>query len=503
MTQPQHAILAKLLVDLPIVRVEGDPETVVTDIADDSRRVGNGSMFVALRGQQFDGHRFIPDVVARGASVVVCQEFPAGAPRPQAVVQVEDSHKALGRLASGFFGHPSRKLQLIGVTGTDGKTSTTLLTAAILRAAGKQVGHATTVEVHDSLAPRPNMAGFTTLQAMELQSLLRDMVDAGAQAAVLEVSSHALATERVEGCEFDVAVFTNLASEHLDFHHTVEEYRRQKARLFDMLGPTARHKPWESIGVVNADDPEAAFFAAHCARPKFCGIDHAADVRATGIRCGPQGSRFTLETAGGSADVETRLLGRFNVRNWLAAATAGLAAGAALKDVAQAASLMEPVPGRMEQLDYGQPFSLYVDFAHTPQGLSAALQTLREISTGRTIAVFGHAGRRDTNHRRGLVEVAKAGCDLFILTTDDPYDEDPAAILEHMRQAAIGLGCREGQDFLCVADRRAAFQTAFDLALPGDAVLLAGRGHETTIPLGKERIPFHDATVARELLVGV
>ena len=506
MTANRTAQLAELLRELPALRVEGDLSVNIRGIVDDSRLVQPGDIFVALRGQQFDGHRYIHDALAKGAAVLVCQDWPAVDVGQSTVVQVEDSHKALGHLASAFYGHPSRQLRLIGVTGTDGKTSTTFLAAEILRAAGNRVGHCTTVEVHDGRSARPNEVGFTTPQAMDLQRLLRDMVDAQAQAAVVEVSSHALATGRVEGCEFDMAVFTNLAPEHLDFHLTLEEYRRQKMRLFAALGGP-RTKSWEPVGVINADDPSAPYFAASCTTPWDYGIEHPARVRAREVTLTPRGSRFLLETPEGVTPIETHLLGRFNVRNWLAATAAALACGARPEHVIAAARQVRPFPGRMEPLDAGQPFSLYVDFAHTPQGLTAALDTLRELHQGKTIAVFGHAGGRDTSHRRGLVEVARsrrsdgqARCDLFILTMDDPHLEDPAAILEEMRAAALDMGCREGEDFLSVPDRREAFAEAFRRAKPGDAVLLAGRGHERTIPLGSQKMPFHDATVARELL---
>ena len=492
--------LAELLRDLTVLRAEGDTRVPVGGIATDSRQVQPGDLFVALHGQQQDGHRFIGDAVARGAAAVVCQqEPPDGPPRPPAFVRVKDTHRALGLLASAFYGHPSRRIRVVGVTGTDGKTTTTHLVAEILRAAGQQVGSCTTVELHDGRSSRPNQIGFTTPQAPELQRLLSAMVAAGTETAALEVSSHALATGRVEGCEFDVAVFTNLSPEHLDYHSTLEEYRQQKGRLFAALG-RPRTKPWPAVGVINADDPEAPYFAHKCSLPRYYGVDSPADVMARDIECTSEGSRFTLHAAEGQIGLQTSLVGRFNVRNWLAAAAAALASGARLQDVARAAERARPIPGRLERLDCGQPFSLYVDFAHTPQGLAAALDALRELHPEQTLAVFGHAGHRDMRHRHGLVEAARSRCRFFVLTMDDPYDEDPASILSEMREAALALGCEEGQDFRCILDRREAFTEAFRRAGAGDAVLLAGRGHETVIPLGDVRLLFHDATVARELL---
>lgn len=496
---PTPKPFAALLADVPTLSVSGDTSVVVRSITTDSRAIQPGDLFVALRGATFDGHRYVGEAVQRGAVAVIVEEpVEAGG---VACAIVKDAHRTLGLISSAFCDHPSRKLRLIGVTGTDGKTSTTTMTAAILRAAGKRVGYSTTVEFHDSVSAHANEHVYTTPPAPTLQRLLAEAVEAGAEVMVLETSSHALAIERVAGCEFDVAVFTNLAREHLDFHGTMEEYRAAKLKLFQALGGT-RGKAFAPVGVVNADDPSASYFLSAAPNAVRVGLDSPSlDVTARDLVCTPEGSWFLLDSPQGQAQVHTKLLGRFNVRNWLAASAAAMAAGATPEDVARAAAAMEPVPGRMERIDADQPFSVYVDFAHTPQGMTAALDTIRDMHpNGRSIAVFGHAGRRDPDHRRGLVEAARTRCDLFILTMDDPYDEDPMMILETMRREALAMGCVDGQDFLCVLDREEAFARAFELAHPGDAVLLAGRGHETTIPLGQEKLPFHDPTVARNLL---
>lgn len=475
-----------------------DRDVPIRNITPDSREVGPGDLFVALPGRSTDGHRFLADAVARGAAAVVVERPPDADPGVP-VVLVPDAHVALGELACAYYDHPARHLRLIGVTGTDGKTTTATLIASILRAAGHRVGHLTTVELHDGVSARPNQAGFTTPPAMEVQRALSEMVRQGATHAVLEVSSHALATGRVAGCEFKIAVFTNLAREHLDYHETMDQYRREKLRLFQALDGSSGTFG-DGVGVVNADDPSADHFLHHSPRAVTFSLQQPADYTADLVVYGPEETSFRLVSPQGEVPIRTRLLGQFNVYNWLAAAAAAVSAGATLADVARAAEQQPPVPGRLEVISRGEPFWVYVDFAHTPQGLAASLDALRAAHRGRIAAVFGHAGRRDSDHRSGLVEAARSRCDLFVLTMDDPYDEDPAAILEQMRQAALAAGCREGEDFLAVPDRRAAFEAAFAWARPGDVVLLAGRGHETTIPLNGASLPFHDATVARDLL---
>ncbi len=492
-------IFGELLQGLRYRLVQQDLAVPVRSVVTDSRKVGPGDVFVALPGQEHDGHSYIPDALARGAAAVVCEHPPADT-GTAVVVQVEDAARVVGPMASAQYGHPSRRLQVIGVTGTDGKTTTTLLIAAILRAAGRAVGHCTTIEVHNGQRARRNTEGFTTPQAPELQRMLAEMVATGCQAAVVEVSSHALATGRVEGCEFDGAVFTNLAPEHLDYHVSLEAYRAAKGRLFEQLSKRSP-RPWPPVGAVNLDDPEAGYFLQCYPPARTYGFASGAQVTAEDVRCTPQGSAFSLVAPEGRALVHTRLLGQFNVRNWLAAAAVTLPLGVGPAQVTAAAAALAEVPGRMERIDAGQAFTVYVDFAHTPQGLAAALDTAQELHPdGRVIAVFGHAGRRDPNHRRDLVVAASPRCHHLLLTMDDPYDEDPAAILDTMRAAALAQGLREGDHFQCVLDRREAFAAAFARARPGDVVLLAGRGHEQTIPLDQRRVPFHDPTVARELL---
>jgi len=470
-------VLRNLLAETTTLHCEGNLECEVTGLSADSRAIASGNLFVACRGQKSDGRSFSRQAIANGAVAIVCEppfDLDVSVPR----VYVPDARRALAELAAAFYEHPSRNLGLIGVTGTDGKTSTTHMTAAILRAAGCKVGHMSTVAMDWGDGADTNRTANTTPDARIIQSSLARMRDAGVQFVVLEVSSHALVSHRVHRCAFDSAIFTNLAPEHLDFHGTLDNYREAKSRLFSMLDPR-NGKSWPKLGVVHGDDPSADAMRAACAVTcRDFGFGATNAVSAEILNDDLTGTTFRVRADEGSAIVRSRVPGRYNVLNWLGAYTAARNFGATLDDLRRAADEFVGVPGRLEPLRCGQPFDVFVDFAHTPQGLATALDTLRRASSGKVIALFGQAGHRDTGNRVRMAEAVAARADYTILTTDDPYDEDPQSILDDLADAMRSLGRVEGRDFWAILERRDAIAHAIGLAGRGDCVLLAGRGPE-------------------------
>jgi UDP-N-acetylmuramoyl-L-alanyl-D-glutamate--2,6-diaminopimelate ligase len=463
-------------------------EAWVSGLALDSRRVQPGDLFLALPGTTTDGARFVPQAVAAGAAAVLTERPDLSASVP--LLRVPDARAAAASIAAAFYDWPARQLRVSGVTGTDGKTTTTHLLWWIFSRAGQPTGLVNTVRIVTGRA-RPNETNLTTPDAITIQALLAEMVAAGCQRAVLEASSHALDQQRLDGVAFATALCTNLAPEHLNYHGTLERYIAAKSRLFSLLVPGG-------VAVRNADNPLSDQLTIPPDRRVLTFGLERGEVRAEAVTLTATGSHFRLVTPVGRIVLTTPLVGRFNVENWLAAAAVGVAEGLPLEVIARAAATVPPVPGRLEEIRAGQPFRVVVDFAHTPQALAAALQALRPLTTGRLIVVFGHAGERDAANRPRMGEVAAALADEVIITMDDPYSEDPGAIAE-----AIEAGIAEQGRRLPVTrelDRRAAIRLALLRARPGDSILIAGRGHETTIPLGEQQIAFADAAVARELL---
>jgi UDP-N-acetylmuramoyl-L-alanyl-D-glutamate--2,6-diaminopimelate ligase len=477
----------------------GNAGADVQRVSYDSRRVEPGDLFVAIQGAAYDGADYVPDAIGRGAVAVLADRDVDLPPGVGALVW-PDPRQMLGEIASLVQGRPSEQLRLIGVTGTDGKTTTCQLIAHVLAAAGRRVGWMTTVDVRIDETITPNPFGHTTPEAPEIQETLAQMVAAGVDDAVLEVSSHALALERVGGCTFDAAVFTNLAPEHLNFHGTIEEYTATKARLFSMLdSPTG--KRWSRMGVVNADDPSSMVMAA--ASPAGIvsyGLDTAADVMADRIELGIASARFHLMTPIGEVPITTRLTGRHNVYNWLAAAGVALGWGIDLEAIVEAAASAEPPRGRLERVRRGQPFEVIVDFAHTPQALESTLVTLRSFCDGRLYLVFGMPGGRDTANRPRMGELAARHADYFFISTDDPVHEDPGDIAEQISAGARQAGAVPGDEFAVELDRRTAIARALGRAEPGDVVLLAAKGHEQRQLIGDRALPWSDVDVATELL---
>ncbi|HKD16635.1 MAG TPA: UDP-N-acetylmuramoyl-L-alanyl-D-glutamate--2,6-diaminopimelate ligase [Thermoanaerobaculia bacterium] len=460
----------------------------VARVTADSRSVRPGDLFVAIRGARLDGLDYAADAIRRGAVAVVADR-PAPAGAPVAWIAVADARKALARMAARLHGDPAEKLVLAGVTGTNGKTSTTTLLEAILARKYGTAGFLGTVGYR---TPRRSLeADRTTPDATVVQELLAEMVADGAKAAALEVSSHALALERVEGCRFDVVVFTNLTRDHLDFHGDMDSYYAVKKLLFDLRKPGA-------FGVVNADDPYGRRLLGEVAPPvaSYSASGAAADYRAVSATCDLTGVRFDLVHAGGRLSVASPLLGRFQLANLTAAAAAGLCLGVSGPDVAAAVARVVNVPGRLERVEAGQPYPILVDYAHTPDALERLLQAVRELTGRKIVLVFGCGGDRDPGKRRPMGEIAGRLSDVPIATSDNPRSEDPEAIL---REVEAGLAASGASTFFKIADRRDAIRKAITLADARTVVVIAGKGHETTQVIGATEIPFDDRKVAAEL----
>ncbi len=467
---------------------EGAGEIQVKRVESDSRRVQPGDLFVVLQGAKADGLDFVPEAIARGAvAVVTDRRAPAQSPVPW--VRVAEPRRALALLATEIHGRPAEKLVLAAVTGTNGKTSTaTLLEAILARRYGRTGLLATTVY----RTPRRTLAaGRTTPEATLIQELLAELVADGVPAAVVEVSSHALVLERVTGCRFDAAVFTNLTRDHLDFHKTMEEYYEAKRRLFALR----KHDAW---AVINVDDLFGRRLLAEVGPPlaTFSPTGAPADFRAESTRCDLSGTYFDVAHGGGRFAVASPLLGRFQVGNILGAAAAAMCLGVDEYDVAAAIAGVTNVPGRLERVEAGQAFPILVDYAHTPDALERLLTSVRELTDRKIILVFGCGGDRDKGKRVPMGEIAGRLADIAVATSDNPRSENPEAILRDVEQ---GLAKSGATKYLKVVDRREAIRAAIELANPGTVVVIAGKGHETTQQSGGRELPFDDRKIAAEL----
>ncbi|MGQ9489851.1 MAG: Mur ligase family protein [Anaerolineae bacterium] len=527
--------LSALLVDLPgVLAVHGSTDPAIRSIVADSRQVAPGALFVAYRGVERDGHGFLADALRRGA-VALVGELPPPAACPVPYVQVEDGRAALAWLAAAWYGHPSRSMALVGITGTDGKTTTANLLYSILRAAGRRVGLISTVNAIIGDQVYDTGLHTTTPDAPDVQRYLAQMRAVGTEIAVLEATSHGLAQHRVTGCAFDVAVVTNITHEHLDFHGSYAAYREAKARLLRALSasqPGSAQKPGFSwlpkTAVLNRDDGSFDFLVRIPAeRVITYGMDAGErgdrmmgswgdDTRdvlhltACDVRHLPSGLQFDMQLShpansqcGSPPDhsvpppacpLVTSLVGTFNIYNVLAAAGAALALGIELEAIRTGVATMKGVPGRMERIDRGQPFTAIVDFAHTPHALAHALETGRQLvgSEGRVIVVFGSAGLRDREKRRLMGEVAARLADLTVITAEDPRTESLADIMAETAQAMQSAGRVEGRDFVRVPDRQRAILQAVRQARPRDVVLVCGKGHEQSMCFGAVEHPWRD-----------
>lgn len=483
--------LAELLAALPQSGVEpvliGSAEQEVRGLAYHSADVRPGDLFAALRGFAHDGHRFVREAVARGAAALLVDHPVPDLPVPQVVVQ--DTRRALAEASCAFYGHPSRSLWVCGVTGTNGKTTTTFLVDAILRAAGRRSAILGTLGVRVDGKPVDFHASTpTTPEAPDLQRALRDLADRGVTHVSMEVTSHALALARVEGCVFRAAVFTNLTQDHLDLHGSLERYREAKSRLFAMVEP-------DGVSVINADDPSSEVMRARSRAPVWTyGIDAPATVRAEDVVLARRSSRFVAVWPGGRLPVALPLSGRFNVSNALAALAVALSQGVEPDLLRTVLETVPGVPGRFEPVDEGQDFTVIVDYAHTPDSLEKVLRLAADLASARRIVVFGCGGERDRTKRPVMGRIGTELADLAIFTSDNPRGEDPLAIIREIEQGAL-----PGR-YESIPDRRAAIERAIALAQSGDVVVIAGKGHETYQIVGDHVLEFDDREVAREVL---
>ncbi|HSL33638.1 MAG TPA: UDP-N-acetylmuramoyl-L-alanyl-D-glutamate--2,6-diaminopimelate ligase [Candidatus Limnocylindrales bacterium] len=463
----------------------------VRGVTDDTRSLRAGSLFVAIAGATVDGHDLLDRAAASGAVAAIVERPRPDVALPQLVVAA--SQPALADAAAWWYRDPSHELGVVGVTGTDGKSTTSFLALSALEAAGLSTGLLGTVDTKVGVVRERHAEHMTTPGAPTLQGALRAMVAAGNTAVVLETTSHGLAADRVRGVAYDAAILTNLTHEHLDFHGSWDAYRDAKLSLFERLAVSASNPrksapAWPKSAIVNADDPNAGSFVGVAqeagARILTYGTDPAADVRATRSEEDASRLRIHYEAPSGAADVTLRLAGRFNVHNALAVVALGEALGLDPAAVREGLASVEGVPGRMERIEAGQPFGVVVDFAHSPASLRAVLDLLAPLAAARggdVVAVFGSAGERDVEKRPLMGRIAGERCRLVVVTDEDPRGEDREAILEAIARGAEAAGKRRDHDLLLIADRPAAIEAAFERARPGDVVLLAGKGHEQSI----------------------
>jgi UDP-N-acetylmuramoyl-L-alanyl-D-glutamate--2,6-diaminopimelate ligase len=491
---PREVSVSVLLDALTDKRVVGTPPRLVTGLSADSRRVERGDVFIAVPGFKQDARRFVPDAVERGAALVVTEGEASSGVRV-AQVLVPSARRALAALAGAYWDHPSRALTLVGITGTNGKTTTSYLIDALLRACGGATGILGTIHyvVGDEIRP----AGQTTPEALEIESMLAAMRMRGVRGVAMEVSSHALALSRVDALAFDVAVFTNLTQDHLDFHGTLHEYGRAKRRLFELLATSPKPR---RVAVVNGDDPAGPGMVAGLGLDTLTyGLGPDNRVRATDWTSTLAGVRLSVATPSGHLTLVSPLIGEHNVMNLLAAVGVGLGLGLVPDAIARALGGVQTVPGRFEQVRAGQPFLVVVDYAHTPDALERVLTTARKITSGRLGVVFGCGGDRDRTKRPIMGEIAARLADHAWITSDNPRSEDPDAIIAEVAAGAtrVRRGCeRYGR----VADRETAIRSALAWAQPGDTVVIAGKGHETYQIVASDVLPFDDRDVARRLL---
>ena len=497
--------LKRLITALEEKEVE-DGENIdmeIRNISYHSGKVTPGSLFACIKGFNLDGYDFIPQAVERGAAALLMEtshwqrrDRPSAVPGHLPKVIVPDSRRALAFLSAEFYGHPSGKLKLVGITGTNGKTSTTYLLESVLRRRGYKVGLLGTITYRigeKNLSPRN-----TTPESLDLQEILSLMNKEESEYAVMEVSSHALELSRTEACRFEGAIFTNLSRDHLDFHETLSRYREAKSRLFASLGKNKK-------AFINIDDPHADYIMKKTkARIITYGISPRADLRADNLEMKEKGIAFRVNTPRGDLQINLNLRGKINVYNALGAIAFALSEDIDLKSIKEGLESVKVIPGRMERIEEGQEFKVFVDYAHTPSALEEVLKTARGLSKGRVITVFGCGGGRDRGKRPLMGKIAAEYSDLAILTSDNPRNEDPREIIEEIEEGIIPLPEGKGKgNYRVIPERAEAIREALAEAGGKDTVIIAGKGHETSQLVGEKIIPFDDREVAGRILRGL
>ena len=496
--------LSHLLKGINVLGASGDISGSVSDICYDSRRCGKGSLFVAIAGAQFNGHGFVHDAVKRGAGYVVYDEGNFSTPPGAISIRVKNSRLALGMLGKNFYGNPSRDICLIGVTGTNGKTTVAYLIESILKSAGFRTGVTGTVNYRYGGNIFPAL--HTTPESLDLHRMLREMVDAGVTHVVMEVSSHAIDLKRIYGCEYDIGIFTNLSREHLDYHHTMEEYFLVKKRFFtDVIG--------ESMAVVNCDDPWGARLIDEIKTPVITfGMGRSCDVLPTDVAISIDGINAKIKEPGRAFPVSSAMVGKFNLYNILAAAATAMSLRIPEEYIRSGIGALDAVPGRLERVSGpGEP-AVFVDYAHTGDALEKVLENLSDFKKGKIITVFGCGGDRDRTKRPVMGEIAAMLSDLAIITSDNPRTEDPSRIMDEIEMGIDTDSTRYSPEdiingfsekgYTVIADRRNAIDLAISVAGKSDIVLVAGKGHEDYQIMGTEKFPFDDRVVVREALSG-
>ena len=483
--------LAEIVKTVNSIAIEGSLDREITGITCDSRRVMPGNLFVAIHGERTDGNYFVDAAIERGASAVVF-EGDASFRRRVTHIKVSDARRSMAQASAQFYNHPSQDLKVVGITGTNGKTTTAFMVRAIMEAADLPCGLLGTVQYQ--IGQRVIPAARTTPESVEIQEMMSQMLRAGCGGVSMEVSSHALDQSRVSEVDFDVAVFTNLSQDHLDYHGTMKNYFESKIRLFSALGTVRK----AGRAVVNADNAYGRELIKRLGGDHAVvsyGVSSAAVVRAADVRVSAEGSYFVVHTPQGSIPMSLPLIGRYNVSNALAAISAGLALDIDLETIEQALAKFRPVPGRVEMVKTGEGHSVFIDYAHTADALRNVLITLSELTRGRLIVVFGCGGDRDKGKRKPMGQAASELADFSILTSDNPRTEDPRAILQQIEEGFWDSPVRRYQ---VIEDRREAIERALDIARPGDTVLIAGKGHETYQEFADTVVPFNDRLIVEE-----